>query len=84
LERLSVLAAAVDSRDPAVGLAAVGDLRVLVKDLEVLHVHNARALGWSWDAIAEQLGVTKQSVYRKHHNAAPPSNVGGTRRRLRR
>jgi hypothetical protein len=58
---------AVDSRDPAVGLAAVSALRQLVEELEELHVDNARGLGWSWQAIAEALGVTRQSVHKKHH-----------------
>jgi len=58
---------AVDSRDPAVGLGAVSALRRLVDELEELHVDNARGLGWSWQAIAEALGVTRQSVHKKHH-----------------
>ena len=58
---------AVDSSDPAVGLAAVSALRQLVEELEELQVDNARALGWSWQAIAEALGVTRQSVHKKHH-----------------
>ena len=58
---------AVDSRDPAVGLAAVAALRQLVEELEELHVDNARSLGWSWQAIAEALGITRQSVHKKHH-----------------
>jgi hypothetical protein len=63
------LAKAVDSRDPAVGLAAVASLRTLVDELEILHVENARDHGWSWQAIAEALGVTRQSVHKKHHHA---------------
>lgn len=58
---------AVDSRDPAVGLGAVAALRQLVEELEELHVDNARALGWSWQAIAAGLGITRQSVHMKHH-----------------
>jgi hypothetical protein len=67
VERLEKLDAAMDSRDPAVGLGAVAALRQLVDELEELHVDNARALGWSWQAIAEGLGVTRQSVHKKHH-----------------
>jgi hypothetical protein len=48
-------------------LAAVAALRDLVEELEELHVDNARALGWSWQAIAEALGITRQSVHKKHH-----------------
>ena len=60
------LAGAVDSRDPEVGLAAVASLRRLVDELEALHVANARDRGWSWQDIAERLGVTRQSVHKKH------------------
>jgi hypothetical protein len=67
VEELARLNDAVDSRDPAVGLAAVCALRQLVEELEELHVDNARALGWSWQAIAEALGITRQSVHKKHH-----------------
>lgn len=58
---------AVDSRDPATGLAAIAALRDLVEELEELHVDNARSLGWSWQLIAGALGVTRQSVHKKHH-----------------
>jgi len=54
------------SVDPAVGLRAVGALRRLADKLEALHVERARQLGWSWQAIAETLGVTRQSVHQKH------------------
>jgi hypothetical protein len=55
------------SRDPARGLEAVAALRRLVEQMEALHVDNAREQGWSWQDIAERLGVTKQTVHRKHH-----------------
>lgn len=61
------LAGALDSSDPAVGLRAVASLRVLLERLEALHVAGARARGWSWQEIADRLGVTKQTVHRKHH-----------------
>lgn len=67
VRELSRLNDAVDSREPAIGLAAVAALRDLVEELEELHVDNARALGWSWQAIAEALGITRQSVHKKHH-----------------
>ena len=65
---MTELVDAVDSRDPSVGLAAVAALRTLVEELETLHVENARKSGWSWQAIAEVLGVTRQSVHKKHHS----------------
>ncbi len=67
MHELSGLSDAVDSRDPAIGLGAVAALRDLVEELEELHVDNARNLGWSWQAIAEALGITRQSVHKKHH-----------------
>jgi DNA-binding NarL/FixJ family response regulator len=57
---------AAASTDPDVGLRAVAALRVLTERLEVLQVDNARRLGWSWQDIAARLGVTKQTVHRKH------------------
>ena len=41
-------------------------LRALAERLELLQVQNARSLGWSWQDIAERLGVTKQTVHRKY------------------
>jgi hypothetical protein len=60
------VAAATSSRDPEVGLAAVAALRGLVEVLEAVQVQNARAKGWSWQAIAARLGVTKQAVHKKY------------------
>jgi hypothetical protein len=44
----------------------VAALRELTEELEALHVRNARAQGWSWEAIASCLGVRRQSVHKKH------------------
>jgi DNA-binding NarL/FixJ family response regulator len=54
------------SNDPDIGLRAVAALRTLTDQLEVLQVTNAREQGWSWADIAARLGVTKQTVHRKH------------------
>jgi hypothetical protein len=59
------------SQDPAVGLRAVAALRRLADQLEALQVQNARARGWSWDAIGALLGVSKQAVHKKHARTAP-------------
>ena len=67
MQELDQLNEAVDSHDPSLGLSAVAALRDLVEELEELHVDNARDLGWSWQQIAESLGVTRQSVHKKHH-----------------
>ncbi len=60
------LASEAGSRDPSTGLRAVVALRRLLEQLESLQVNNARMLGWSWQEIAEHLGVSKQAVHRKH------------------
>jgi DNA-directed RNA polymerase specialized sigma24 family protein len=57
-------AAAAD--DPDTGLRAIRALRNLADRLEVLQVGNARARGWSWQQIADALGVSKQAVHKKH------------------
>jgi hypothetical protein len=54
------------SGDPSVGLRAVRALRDLVERLEVLQVDNARRRGWSWQQIADGLGVSRQAVHKKH------------------
>ena len=78
MREMTELAEAVDSRDPGVGLAAVAALRTLVEELEALHVDNARRGGWSWQAIADQLGITRQSVHKKH-GAVGGQGVGADR-----
>jgi hypothetical protein len=60
------LASAAGSTDPAVGLRAVLALRRLLESLEVLQVDNARRRGWSWQEIADALGVSRQAVHKKH------------------
>ena len=54
------------SVDPAVGLRAVRALQRLQERLEAIHVANAREQGWSWQAIAEALGVSRQAVHQKY------------------
>ena len=60
------LAGDLDSTDPTVGLRAVAALGRLLDQLESLHVRNARAKGWSWQDIANELGVSRQAVHKKH------------------
>ena len=57
--------AAADA-DPRVGLRAVRALRRLLERLEESQVDRARAEGWSWQEIAEVLGVSRQAVHKKH------------------
>ncbi len=66
------VASAASSRDPAVGLKAVRSLRVLVERLEALQVSNARDQGWTWEQIAQELGVTRQAVHKKFARGRGP------------
>lgn len=52
--------------DPRIGLRAVRALRRLVERLEESQVRRARELGWSWQEIADVLGVSRQAVHKKH------------------
>jgi DNA-binding NarL/FixJ family response regulator len=70
MEETLELAEGAASNDPEVGLRAVAALRILTERLEMLQIENARALGWSWQQIASRLGVTKQTVHRKHGRRA--------------
>ena len=67
----AVATAAADD-DPAVGLRAVRSLRVLVERLEALQVGNARDRGWTWEQIAQLLGVTRQAVHKKYAAGRAP------------
>jgi DNA-directed RNA polymerase specialized sigma24 family protein len=58
---------AAGSADPAVGLRAVRALQHLEERLEAVHVANARQQGWSWQAIANALGVSRQAVHQKYN-----------------
>ena len=64
--RASTVAEQPASNDPAVGLRAAGALRRLAERLEALQVRNARAQGWSWEAIGAVLGVSRQAVHKKY------------------
>ena len=66
------------SEDPEIGLRGVASLRALLEAVEELQVHRARELGWSWQQIAELLGVSKQAVHQRYGTGEPRR-----RRRLR-
>ena len=57
----------LSSPDPAVGFRTVRALEELCARLEGVHVANARERGWSWQEIAEALGVTRQAVHKKYN-----------------
>ena len=75
MKEASELAVEVASEDPGAGLRAVAALRRLLERLEAIHVANARERGWSWQEIADTMGVSKQAVHKKH--------AGGRLRRRR-
>ncbi len=52
--------------DPRIGLRAVVALRRLSEQLEAVQVRAARQQGWSWQEIAEELGVSRQAVHKKY------------------
>ncbi|OZC33986.1 helix-turn-helix domain-containing protein [Gordonia polyisoprenivorans] len=60
------LAGAAASDDPSRGLAVVRALRTLADRLEEVQVANARDQGWSWQAIADVLQISRQAVHQKH------------------
>jgi DNA-directed RNA polymerase specialized sigma24 family protein len=66
METTLEIAEGAASNDPNVGLRAVAALRALTERLELLQVDSARVAGWSWQEIADRLGVTKQTVHRKY------------------
>jgi hypothetical protein len=52
--------------DPAEALAAVVSLRRLAEQLERAAVARAVAEGWTWQQVAEALGVTRQAAHKRH------------------
>lgn len=66
MDQATELAAAATHDHPEVGLAAVVALRGLLDQLEALQVKAAREQGWTWERIAQELGVTRQSVHKKY------------------
>lgn len=66
---LDQLTEAATEGDPRTGLRAVRALRRLVEQLEASQVARARERGWSWQEIADALGVSRQAVHKKHRRA---------------
>ncbi|MBT0994411.1 RNA polymerase subunit sigma-70 [Cellulomonas sp. DKR-3] len=65
-ENTDPLLSAAGAAEPAEGLRAIRSLRALADRLEDLQVERARRQGWSWQQIADCLGVTRQAVHKKH------------------
>ena len=62
--------------DPAGALTAIADLRRRLETWEAAHVDEAVAAGWSWQLIAESLGVTKQAAHARHARRTQRSQTG--------
>jgi DNA-directed RNA polymerase specialized sigma24 family protein len=60
------LASLAADEDPRTGLRAVRALHRLLEHLERTQVRRARQQGWSWQEIADVLGVSRQAVHKKH------------------
>ncbi len=58
---------------PGAALAAIGELRRRLADLERAQVVNALEAGWSWSVIGQHLGISKQAAHQKHRAAVAES-----------
>jgi hypothetical protein len=67
-------------QDPGDGLAAVVALRQLADRLEASEVERAVRDGWTWNRIAEALGVTRQAVHKKYAKRVAAGNNRGRSR----
>lgn len=60
-------ASALDpEREPLAEIRRLGDLRQEIGRAEEVQVRRARLAGYSWQAIASALGVSKQAAHRKY------------------
>ena len=52
--------------DPAAAMAAVIALRRMADRMEREAVDRAIASGWTWQQVAQALGVTRQAAHQRH------------------
>lgn len=52
--------------DPAAAIAAVIALRRMADRMEREAVDRAIASGWTWQQVAQALGVTRQAAHQRH------------------
>lgn len=55
-----------DAQDPATAIAAVIALRRMADRMEREAVDRAIATGWTWQQVAQALGVTRQAAHQRH------------------
>lgn len=65
------IATALRSDDPEQGLRAVGTLHRLAEHVEAAHVRVARQHGWSWEQIADALGVPGRELRARYRRLVP-------------
>jgi hypothetical protein len=72
--------------DPDAGLTAIAELRRRLDTWEAAHVDEAVAAGWSWQRVADSLGVTRQAAHARHARRSRQSQarlvVAGRARRV--
>ncbi|MBI1376840.1 MAG: helix-turn-helix domain-containing protein [Frankiales bacterium] len=76
---LAAVAATAAGGDVAEGLRAAAALGRLAQRLEAAQVARARREGWSWQEVADVLGVSRQAVhqrYRSLERGAPRTGAG--------
>lgn len=63
-----------DADNPEDALAAVVVLREMADRLELNAVKCAIQQGWTWEQVAQTLGVTRQAAHKRHasHLKKPP------------
>lgn len=76
MTQVTELAAAASGADARDGLRAALALRRLAETLEALQVDNARRQGWSWQAVADALEISKQAVHKKYARRSPARGSG--------
>src|SRR5215211_4369583 len=74
--QLNLLRAATRLGNPSAGLTAIAELRRRLDTWEAAHVDEAVAAGWSWQRIAESLGVTRQAAHARHATRSQRAQEG--------